>query len=125
MKAKKIYKAFEIYKNAFIKVAQSNTYKKYRNEINELIEYFDKILILYKTIQTTATPADLDGDDRLNFIVVSENQTLKEYLKERRQNEKDPAKKRDFYVYYEFTYEYCIKTREVNILSEKYLKIYE
>jgi hypothetical protein len=129
MKAKRIYNAFLILRNVYKKVYDyiktQKKYKKYENEILELINNYDKVLTIYKTITTTATPADLEGDERLNFIVVSKNKTLKEYLKERRLNETDPAKKRDFYVYYEITYEYCIKTREVEIIKEQYLKIYE
>jgi hypothetical protein len=128
MKAKKIYNAFLILRNVYQKVYDyiktQKKYKKFENEILELINNYNKVLSLYKTITTTATPADLEGDERLNFQV-SENQTLKEWLKERRQNETDPKKKRDFYVYFEITYNYCLKTREIEIISEKYLKIYE
>jgi hypothetical protein len=191
MKAKKIYKAFEIYKNAFEKIANSKKYAKYKSEINELIQYFDKILTLYKIHITTATMADLDGDDRSNFEIKNAykdanlipndyktikavkmfpfetaneinlyfpnpeffpeikdnpvielfvlkfpsdfdeiefpetNQKLWDWLKELRKRIKDVKKRSDFYVYFEILYLYCFKTREVEVLAGRWLKVYE
>jgi hypothetical protein len=191
MKAKKILKAFEIYKNAFEKIAKSKKYKKYVNEINELIEYFNKILVLYKIHITNATMADLDGDDRSNFEIknaykdanlipneykiykavkmfpfenenkinlyfpnpvffpeIKDNPVIElfvlkfpsdfddinfpefeqkfwDWLKELRKRIKDVKKRSDFYVYFELLYIYCFKTREVEILAGRWLKVYE
>jgi len=128
MKAKKIYSAFFALKNAYENlynyIKETKKYIIVEQELKNLIDNFEKILTLYKVLQSTATPADLEGDDRLNFKV-SKNQTLKEYLKERRLNETNPQMRRDFFVYFEITYEYSLKTREVEILDEKYLKSYE
>lgn len=124
MKAKKIYNAFMKLRNAYILISEANNYKHYKDDIQNLIKNLDKLLTLYKILKAVATPADLDGDERLNFKI-NENQTLREWLAERRTNETDKRKKRDFYVYFEFSFEFCFKTREVEVISEKWLKEYE
>lgn len=124
MKAKKIYNAFMTLRNAYILMSEAERYKPYINEVHNLIDNLDELLTLYNVLEAVATPADLDGDNRLTFNV-NESQTLREWLAERRYNEPDKRKKRDFYVYFEITYEFCFKTREAEVIGEKWLKSYE